>query len=812
MIDYTRWPDVLTIPDKMREFKKDMLAVLRDDEEVQDDKERDLNYIVAVSSGKAVTEEIPKQIGRRAGWASNQGTNFVEIIIENPAQLIMDQDMLVNLADRLGLHYNIHSSTNLAYGMSYRQMQGAGFDPAQEYTVKLLKETKRFREALEEAEEHRGLRNEYDDPLPILYSINPHMAVGQMPAEEDRMARDVSVDPFGEEIRYSRLFDNKEFRLGLWKYYFWHYQDFKDDPQQFGQILNLIEDVDDLQDFTRDHIIDIMKERNYLSQDLIDFVRQLIRYAPRASQSVFNLSSQRLADMPEELEEFKNHSQGTSYAQQLARFDPEYWWTQTPDDQIIRFLGQPQRTQEGGMQFDPGPLVDADIVSEEYAREVVMGDRELTVPDSFPNTERLSLEENEMQDIQQNAQRRVLDPKGAAFAEVTEFFKSDDEEYEVRQKKPSEVMKRLAGSRRLFQGEFNKESTIFRRLMPLWMPFAENEGHDTVTQMWEGITGKSFDDHESLIDWLYDPTGPEDSGAMNNPRDEENVIAASTGAYVWGHFTQIPPGYDKTLVQYLDEAEVFWTFESHFVGGAENTRIWKPKDMIEVVKAINDTPVEWKNEQGETVDRRTTDWTRITIDMEHIATQQVNPLWVINGKEEEGYKGLEDGDGEYILMQHVTHPYLGEGGPGHFHGPIQRGDTLVYEYMYSLIDKGMAQTDDYATFMYELGSEKTETLFIMRLILRMIEHGIKPIDLKNEGGVTEILNKDEPENMKEYLIHKFFGITDTEVQHEWQEIFEHALDPLEDLLQAESGGHTWMGRAALQNDARPEEWQKEEWR
>jgi hypothetical protein len=166
-----------------------------------------------------------------------------------------------------------------------------------------------------------------------------------------------------------------------------------------------------------------------------------------------------------------------------------------------------------------------------------------------------------------------------------------------------------------------------------------------------------------------------------------------------------------------------------------------------------------------------------------------------------------------ILMQHVTHPYITESGAGHEHGPIQRGDTLVYRYIYELIDRGMATNADFpAVFMYEIGAEKTETMFLLRLILRMIEYGIEPEELTNEGGVTEILNKDQPENIKDYLIQKYFGVTDTEVQHEWQEIFEHAMDPLDDLLEMPEGSHTWMGRAATEGGTRPEDWQKEQYR
>lgn len=799
-ISAIKWPDVLTIQTEVREFKKRMLALLRDDEDVQDQKVRDLNYVVAVSSGKAVTEEIPKQIGRRAGWASQQGANFVELAIENPAQLIMDQDMLINLSHHLNLHYNIHSSTNFAYGMAYRQAQGRGFDPVHEYSVKLLTEIERFRTTLRA----QGL-DPAEDGLPRLYSINPHMAVSQLPAEEDRLAQDVSVDPFGEEMRYSQIFENPETRLGIWKYYFWEYQNMKDDPNSFAQILSIIESLDDHGDYVRRNLIDILEREGYISNQLLDFTKKLIRVERgQIAQSFFDISPMGISDLPDTLGELKNHQNGLNYAYSLAQLDPRQGWE--------RFIESQTRGIEQSPRFE-GSSEQARELAIEQAQET-FGEMGLSVPGDIPDKHVLDLTQDHWRQMQEEANYATLDRDGEAFQDVTDFFGSSDEEYDEDHKKPSEVMRRLAGSRRLFQEEFNKESTIFRRLMPLWMPFAAEQGYGTVQQMWEGITGKSFKNHEDAITWLYHGS----DAAMNDPRQEEDVIAAATGAYVWGHFTQIPPGYDQTLVQLLEDVEMFMTFEAHFAGPAENTRIWKPKDMIEVVKAINNTDVVFYERQEDgnyrPVDEKTTNQCRITIDMEHLATQKVDPMWVIdpdNTGKKRGYKGLEDGDGKYILMQHVTHPYITESGPGHDHGPIQRGDTLVYKYIYKLVEKGMAMDETYpAVFMYELGAEKTETMYLMRLLLRMIEYGIEPHELTNEGGVTTILNKDQPENLKEYLIQKYFGVTDTEFQHEWQEIFEHALDPLEDLIEVE-GHHGWMGQAAIQNrGVRPEEWQKEE--
>ncbi len=767
------WPEPMVISEKVRGLKRKFVDVMGGSDEEDEAIERDLNYIVAVSSGKAVTEEIPKQIGRRAGWASQQGANFVEILIENPAQLIMDQDMLVNLASQLDLHYNIHSSTNLAYGMAYRVGRGNGYDRGHEYTVKLLKSIRRFKDALAARDEHMA-----DDGYPRMYAVNAHMAVQEMPPEEERLATDVSVDPFGIEIRESKIFANPEARAGIFKHFIWNEQGAGDDVQEFAQILGNIDQVQDAQDYIQENLIDLLEQEGYISDDLLEFIATVRNADSRAAQllqQAFSIPFERLRDLPSDTESLKNHVNGQSLAQQVATLSPHADFERIPEE-------SPEQQLDKGVVR--GALDELDL--------------------SVPQTNRLDLSTRDWDDMRERAQRAILneDPDsdlgGVAYNAVVDFLLEDQEE-------AAEAMRNMARSRRLYQDEFNKESSIFRYLIPLWMPFAEQE---QVRQIWEGITEKPVSGHEELVEWLYEGDDP----AMTSPRGEEDVIAAATGAYVWGHFTQTPPGYERTVMELIKEADIYWSFEAHMAGDVENARIWKPKDFVEVVKAINSTPIEHVTGEGEEV-TEPIPRTRVTIDMEHIATQKVDPMWVIDPGEEaqaEGYKGLDEGDGQLIMINHVTHPYIGEG--GHHHGPVRRGDTLVYRYLYELIDSGMATDPVLPTVvMYEIGAEKAETLFMLRLILKMVEHDIEPDVLEGEEA-TRIINKDEPENLREYVIQKFFGVTDTEVQHEWQEIFEHALDPLDDLLEAPSGGHTWLGRAATESGTRPEEWQEEEYR
>ncbi|MCJ7478943.1 MAG: hypothetical protein MUP63_02075 [Candidatus Nanohaloarchaeota archaeon QJJ-7] len=697
------WPEPYTISKKARKLKRRFVESFTS-EEGEDEKVRDLNYIVAVSSGKAVTEEIPKQIGRRAGWASQQGANFVELLIENPAQLVMDEDMLLNLSRQLNLHYNIHSSTSMAYGMSYRRGRGNGFDSAHEYTVKLLKSIRNFREELEKEGEE-----EDENGHPRLYAINGHMAVAQFPAEEERLAQDVSVGPYGEEITESDIFETEEAREQIWEGYIVP-EILKVERRVLQFVLDELDLLGDFQDLQRKNLLDKLISEGVLPQ--------------RGEEEDYRVQNYNALGIA-----------GIRRAAQQVQPEPRDPREEEPE------VAFPEMERERVRELEAEAEKEAEEEAYKLAKEAVVGDRE--------------------------------------------------------------AMETVIGLRSI-QQEIYKESTLFRHVIPMWMPHAQD---DQVVQIWENITGITTKDIEGLT--------KEIRNGLNEPRTEEDIVAAATGAYVWGHFTQEIPGYEveKNLMNMLEQADMYWSFESHMAGPAENARIWKPKDMIEVVKAINQTPVEVETEDGK-VEERSVDRTRITIDMEHIASQKVDPIWVIDPDEEmqekENYKGLEEGDGKYIMINHVTHPYITE--EGHQHGPVRRGDTRVYNYIHKLVEKGMTTDPELPTvIMYEIGSEKDETLYMLRLILNMIEHGIEPGQLEGKGA-AKIINKDKPEGLEEYLIQKFFGVTDTEVQHEWQEIHQHALDPLDDLLEAPEGGYTWMGQVATEAGTRPEDWEGEEYR
>ncbi|MFB6077306.1 MAG: hypothetical protein ABEK12_04215, partial [Candidatus Nanohaloarchaea archaeon] len=375
------WPTPYTISETVRSLKRSFIESFGGDDE--SDKEQDLNYIVAVSSGKAVTEEIPDQIGRRAGWASQQGANFVEILIENPSQLMMDSEMLINLARQLNLHYNVHSSTNLAYGMSYRRERGNGFDSSHEYTVKLLKAIRRFREGLEtngEALDQNG--------HPRLYAVNGHMAVAQFPQEEEQLARDVSVGPYGEAIEESKILESSKAREQLWVSYLRPM--IMEERRLFQAVLDELGLLGDFSD----------KQRELLLERLID--RGHLPDADTAAQK-YDIDYAEL-----------DQNQITQHARQDLPADPR-----DPEDTEIAYDG---------------------------------------------------IERADLRDMRNQAEEDA-----------------EDHAYELARDAVSESKDNMKDVTRLaqIQREMWKESHVFRRIIPYWMPHAQDE---QVVQMWENIT------------------------------------------------------------------------------------------------------------------------------------------------------------------------------------------------------------------------------------------------------------------------------------------------------------------------------------
>lgn len=199
-----------------------LLDKLKENFDFGGDKGPDLdqfNYEVGNTSGMDVTGDIPSEIAQRVGQLAQRGGGVMEIKLENPSTFFIDRQDLISTIEGLGLDVSFHSDPNIGYTSSYKTGRGRGFDITQDYFRKYLQNYASFKEEVENR----------DDISFKSGRINPHISTDNIPPLHERMADDVSLDPFGfkiselsEEVNRRRsergqnLFQNKEFLRRLY--------------------------------------------------------------------------------------------------------------------------------------------------------------------------------------------------------------------------------------------------------------------------------------------------------------------------------------------------------------------------------------------------------------------------------------------------------------------------------------------------------------------------------------------------------------------------------------------------------------------
>lgn len=836
-----------------REVKQQYRQLIQDNTE----KPRPLHYTVALSSGLNVTQEIPDEAYKRAAWASNQGASFIELSIGGPSQIYNEWDNLLSISRQLGLSFDCHFPVKVPfdYANPYReQREEIGFYYSHEFMYEFIEAWGEFKDALESQEDVNGRQQH-------VWGINSHLVKSTIPERAERMAGSVSVDPWGEDIMESRIFANKTFRVGFFQHYLWE-EELKDNFDTLQSIANEIEGFRDFQVRAREVFTDYMEEHGYINDDLLEAVSNIgdlekIRetYEYKIENDVpLNLQSQTVEAMRSSVvqsrvqerfnpDEYDQEEQEEA-RQELQRIEQEEQVKVEDAGENELFQMLPEETDDDSDVMDQDAIIAQEMRSPMNADSAMrnIAGTDADVPESVDklrqHREGSSIAQSIPRfdpELYENARWANLIPvevlkrsEDEVLTETADFQEAQDQMYEnlkdeirkgvidrLEQEEPYQgarpymqdtdrgMSKGEVAFRDIinfrggyFQDQMSRESVIYWYILPWWMPFSGNEHLEYI---WSSITKLDADDY-SFEDWEQ---FRDDLEELKDSEHYDWIHAAGAGAYVWGHFTQfIGPGQEMTLVEMLDRFDLTLDWESHNVGNQGNGKCWKPHDIIRICRAINNTPV-----NGETHDVL-----RCTIDMEHMAMNGYDPLWLIEGNEDKDLRGLDDGDGHLIQKQHVTHPALSE--TGHHHQPIRRGDTVVYEHIEALVDKGFCQNPDRpAIVMHELGAEKAESTFMLRLMLNMLETGIRSDTLKDEvvDDAMTRYDSDGDVDLEDYLVLKFFGLTDEEWHHEWQEISEHALEPLDDLLDSSGGEHTWSGQGVLEQGEgnRPEDEQRE---
>jgi hypothetical protein len=212
----------------------------------------DMNYIIGNSSAMDVGE-FPTPMDERIGYASMVGGKLMELQITNPATFELEGDKMIKTIDQLGLDVTLHPDMNAGFCTAEKSARGEeyGYDTVEQYFTNYLQELAYFKKRVYGGENEERLFN--------IGRMNPHISTSPMPSQNERMANDVGVDPFGYEInkydedsikkrnyRGENIYKNPEFLeklyhtlfLELSNYPFQSYQEFSSYSDKFDQKWN----------------------------------------------------------------------------------------------------------------------------------------------------------------------------------------------------------------------------------------------------------------------------------------------------------------------------------------------------------------------------------------------------------------------------------------------------------------------------------------------------------------------------------------------------------------------------------------------
>lgn len=851
----------------------------------------DLNYQVGNTSGLDVAPGVPSAMDERIGSLAQRGGSVMEVIINNPSTFQIDKERMLNIINQLGIDISIHSDPSIGFASAYKtQSQGGiGYDPAHQYFTSYLTQFAIFKKEVDERDDldfkiSRINPHISTSPLP---SLQERMAadVGQDPFG-NRLTENNRGDWKSWNNAGQNIFKNEEFlkkfyhtflkhrtvdqmwrlfvgRQGVFSNYSAKFDRIFRDAQRracenfYDRELKELEDEDELKAkvamVSTAGRADVGVEDEWLSQieEPFDESVELICTEEQEQQLLEEAGYSEVTS----LDDVNDFLPMNTRVTRLGTLSEAIYKIRNKDFNIPRDLRRAmawediensskvkdQLKQKALTQIDEkldnlwrGPSGDKFLISVQGKIRAI--------------TNHLDIEQQRI--FERSMTKKGVDPEAngkewkldEAVEEVIsgnpDFFEEADNP-EVRYQK---MMNTLTGT---FEQQIWMESNLFYFIIPCWMSEASKsyDGHDgweapefvwkaLVKNKWES---KEKDDGSTYTIDLTDPEGSDYFYLLENNREFQlDVAAASSIAFVWGHFTQREGHFQVNQEQYVEDLDEHMTWidwmneygigvnlEAMPGGPQQLLKIWRPKDIVTACRAINMTAQKELDEIHEDLDGRPA---KFTIDLEHTATFGVNP-WKEMEKLIEQEKELAESDiaeeygidideekplAKVLRMWHLMRPGMETSQSETLHGPWDRGDTQLYKWLYHMVDAGFCcNPDEEGWIMYEVGGDDRGTVYMARIAMNLIELGVTPEEL-DPGKVDPA--KDEYSDEKEALMARFFGMDQPSYDREWAKIEEHAFDPLKGLLEAEEFDFTWSGRAAVENDNRPAEWNEEEFR
>ncbi len=281
--------------------------------------------------------------------------------------------------------------------------------------------------------------------------------------------------------------------------------------------------------------------------------------------------------------------------------------------------------------------------------------------------------------------------------------------------------------------------------------------------------------------WSTIAEGKEPTELYYEDEGENKFCAAVASKYIEGHMTlKNHPANRRflngmSIKEWCEAKKLYMLLENPESGeGAEGLyRLFHPLHFYQTIKKINSPYI------------------KITIDFEHMVSQQLDP--------DEVLPGLPGDFGNVVLLFHLGQP-VPYGGTAHI--PVSRGSLAqeqIYRWLYWMKKKGWK--DGY--IMFERGGGRTgkgalpqevfeDTVTALRWIVTFLDRDVKPEDLPPEFYGISLQN--EPVFARQLVAMR-----------------EHAWDPLEGLLSVPEEKHTFLGKTAV-DKGKAQEWEKRKFR
>jgi hypothetical protein len=199
--------------------------------------------------------------------------------------------------------------------------------------------------------------------------------------------------------------------------------------------------------------------------------------------------------------------------------------------------------------------------------------------------------------------------------------------------------------------------------------------------------------------------------------------------------------------------------------------LWNPRQLYVAVKTI----------------RKVLDTERVwmLMDYEHVATQGIDPI-----KDMDEVVNIAPDFGRYTISIHANAP-----NPLQPHIPIELGDIRIYQLLWYLKQTGFGKHNS-VYLIYERGGGEDpfkKSIDSLRTMVKYLDMDVEPRKLPLEFYGLEPLTAGGADRQR-------------------QIVFDHAYEPLKDLLEMPEEDWTMLSQSAIRKGKKPEQWKKGEFK